>query len=111
MINKNMAPTKKKVTRTTKRKTIKQNLTTITTNTTLSAIENDDDNEIQTIQNRESKYQTEKHSKEQVECNNSTFPSSNMVSNQSNKNSMTEPINNNNTGIMRQKIHSRNQVE
>jgi len=78
---------------------------TITTNTTLSAIENDDDNEIQAIQNRESEYQTDKHSKEQVECNNSTFPSSNMVNNQSNKNSMTEPINNNNTGTTRQKIH------
>jgi len=97
-----MAPTKKKATRTTKRKTIDQNLATITTNATLSAIENDNDNGIQTIQNRESKYQTDKHSKEQVDCNNSTLPSSNMVSNQSNKQRTTEMINHNNTGTMRQ---------
>ncbi len=51
-----MAPTKKKMTRTTKRKMIDQNLATITTNATLTAIENDDDNGIQTIQNRESEY-------------------------------------------------------
>jgi len=90
---------------------IDQNLATITTNATLSAIENDDDNGIQTIQNRESEYQTDKHSKEQVDCDNSTLPSSNMVSNQSNKQRTTEMINHNNTGTTRQKNQSWNQVE
>jgi len=61
-----MAPTKKKMTRTTKRKMIDQNLATITTNATLSAIENDNDNGIQTIQNRESEYQTSKHSENRL---------------------------------------------
>ncbi len=101
MINKDMAPTRKKVTRTTKRKMIDQNLATITANA--SAIEDDDDNGIETIQNRESKYQTDIHSEEQVDCNNSTLPPSNMVSNQSNRQRTTETINHNNTGTTRQK--------
>jgi len=70
-----MAPTRKKVTRTTKRKTIDQNLATITTNATLPAIEYDDDNGIQTMQNKESEYQMDIDSKEQVSCNNGTLPS------------------------------------
>jgi len=106
-----MAPTKKKMARTTKRKTIDQNLATITTNATLSAIENDNDNGIQTIQNRESEYQTYKHSRKQVDCNNSTGPSSNMDNNKANKQRMAETINHNNTGTTRQKNQSWNQVE
>jgi len=44
MINKDMASTWKKATRTSKRKMIDQNVATITTNATLSAIEYDNDN-------------------------------------------------------------------
>ena len=65
-----MASTWKKATSTSKRKTIYQNVATITTNETLSAIENDSDNGIQTMQNKESEYQTDIDSKEQVSCNN-----------------------------------------
>jgi len=76
-----MASTQKKATRTSKRKTIDQNLATITTNATLSAIEYDNNNGIQTIQNKESEYKMDIHSKEQVSCNNKTLLLSNMGSN------------------------------
>jgi len=91
MINKDMASTWKKATRTSKRKTIDQNVATITTNATLSAIEYDDDNGIQTIQNTHSKNQTDRHTKEQVSCNNKTSPLSNMVNNPSDKQRTIEP--------------------
>ena len=47
-----MASTQKKETRTSKRKMIDQNVATITTNATLSAIEYNDDNGIQTVQTK-----------------------------------------------------------
>jgi len=81
---------------------IDQNLATITTNATLSAIEYDNDNGIQTIQNTDSENQMDIHTKEQVSCNNKTLPLSNMVSNPSDKQRTNEMINHNNTGTMRQ---------
>ena len=70
MINNDMASTRKEATRTSKRKTIDQNVATITTNATLSATECNNDNGIQTMQNKESKYQMDIDSEEQVSCNN-----------------------------------------
>jgi len=57
---------------------------------------------IQTIQNKESKYQLDIHSKEQVSCNNKTLPLSNMGSNPPGKQRTNETINHNNTGTTRQ---------
>jgi len=88
---------------TSKRKTIDQNVATITTNASLSAIENDNDNGKQTMQNKESEYQTDIDTEEQVSFNNTTLPSSNMISTPSNKQMTNEMINHNNTGTTRQK--------
>jgi len=97
-----MAPTRKKATRTTRKKTTDQNFTTIPTNATLSPTDDDDDNEIQTNQNRESENKTEKQIEEQVEYNNSNLPTSNIVTNVSNKHTTTETINHKTAGTTRQ---------
>jgi len=55
------------------------------------------------MQNKESEYQMDIDSKEQVSCNNKTLPSSNMISTPSNKQMTNETINHNNTGTTRQK--------
>ena len=90
---------------------IDQNVATITTNATLSAIEYNNDNGIQTMQNKESEYQMDIDSKEQVSCNNKTLPSSNMISNPSNKQMTNEMINHNNTGTTIQKGSITEQVQ
>ena len=88
-----MASTRKKATRTSKRKTIDQNLATITTNATVSATEYDYDNGIQMIPNTDSKYQTDRHNEEQVSCKNKTLQLSNMANNPSDEQRTIEMIN------------------
>jgi len=72
-------------------------LVTITANASLSATEYDDDNGIQTIQNTDSEHQRDRHTNEQVSCNNKTLPLSNMVNNPSDKQRTIAMINHNDT--------------
>jgi len=97
-----MASTRKKATRTSKRKMIDQNSVNITTNATLSAIECEDDNKIQTIQNTDLENQRDRHTNEQVSCKNETLPLSNKVINLSDKQRTFDMINHNDTENMRQ---------
>jgi len=101
MIIGEMASTRKKATRKSKRKMIDQHLVTITTNASLSAIEYDNNNGIQTIQNTNTKHQRDRHTNEQVSCHNKTMSLSNMINNSSDKQRTIEMINHNDTGNMR----------
>jgi len=97
-----MASTRKEATMAGKRKAIVQNVVTITTNATVSETENDDDNQIQTINNSYGKHQRGRHNNEQVCCNNKTFHLSIMANHPSDKQRTIEMLNHNDAGNTRQ---------